>query len=109
MKAYEVLVLARAARDVDSIFAWLTKRSPVGAVRWADAFKQVKLRLAEDPLRFSLIPEKLRFFHDVRDILFKTRKGKLYRAVFAIVGHEVRILRVRRPGQRPIRSRDLRT
>jgi plasmid stabilization system protein ParE len=107
MTGYRVVVLARAARDVQAILTWLKKRSELGAQRWKVALDLAKLRLSEDPLRFPLIPEKLRLRFEVRDVLFKTRKGKFFRAIFTIVGDEVRILRIRRPAQRPIRGRDL--
>jgi plasmid stabilization system protein ParE len=107
MSPYTVVVLPRAARDVDSILAWLGKRSLLGAQRWTKALDSAKLRLSEDPVKFPLIKERIRFPFEVRDVLFKTPKGRRYRAIFTIVGDEVRILRVRRPGQRPIRRRDL--
>jgi plasmid stabilization system protein ParE len=107
MTGYRVVVLTQAARDVQAILAWLKRRSELGAYRWKAAFDLAKLRLSEDPHRFPLIPEKVRVRFDVRDILFKTRKGKFYRAIFTVVGDEVRVLRVRRPAQRPIRGRDL--
>ena len=107
MNSFRVVVLARAARDVDSIVAWLTKRSPPGAQRWLAALDSTKLQLSEDPLRHALIPENIRVPFEVRDALFKTRKGKTYRVIFTVVGTEVRVLRIRRPAQRPIRGRDL--
>jgi plasmid stabilization system protein ParE len=107
MNAYRVVVLRSAERDVDSIIAWLAKRSPLGAQHWAEALEIAKQRLRDDPERFPLIFERVRVSYPVRDILFKTRKGKKYRAIFTIIGDEVRILRVRRPAQRPIRGRDL--
>jgi plasmid stabilization system protein ParE len=107
MNTYRVVVQGRVQRDVDSIIAWLTKRSPVGADRWAAAFESAKSLLAEDPVRYPLIDEKVRVRYVLRDTLFKTPKGKNYRAIFTIVGDEVRILRIRRPAQRPIRGRDL--
>lgn len=35
----------------------------------------------------------------IKQAFFRTRKGRTYRAVFLIVGDEVRVLRVRGPGQ----------
>ena len=39
---------------------------------------------------------------DVRQALFKTRRGRVYRALFFIEGEDVYILRVRGPGQAPV-------
>jgi plasmid stabilization system protein ParE len=107
MSAYRVIVLARADRDVRSIFAWLWSHSPKGAERWLAAFESAKEKLTEDPARLALIPENVRSSHELRHVLFKTRRGRVYRAIFTIDGEEVRVLRVRRPAQRPIRGRDL--
>jgi plasmid stabilization system protein ParE len=107
MSVYRVIVLAKADRDVRSIFAWLWSRSPKGAERWLAALESVKEKLTEDPVRLPLIPENVRSSHELRPMLFKTRRGRVYRAIFTIVGEEVRVLRVRRPAQRPIRGRDL--
>jgi hypothetical protein len=43
----------------------------------------------------------------LKQALFSTRHGHIYRAVFAIVGHQVRILRVRGPGQPPLLDNEL--
>lgn len=107
MSTYRAIVLAKADRDVRSIFAWLWSRSPKGAERWLAAFESAMENLTEDPASLALIPENVRTSHELRHVLFKTRRGRIYRAIFTIVGEEVRILRVRRPAQRPIRGRDL--
>ena len=36
---------------------------------------------------------------EVRQVLFQTRHGRPYRILYAISGDEVRVLRVRGPGQ----------
>jgi hypothetical protein len=45
---------------------------------------------------------------DVRQVLFKTRHGRVYRALFLIEDDHVFILRVRGPGQAPVEPEDLR-
>ena len=77
MSAYRVVVLARADRDVRSIFAWLWSRSPKGAERWLAAFESAKEKLAEGPARLALIPENVRSSHELRHVLFKTRRGRV--------------------------------
>ena len=105
--SYRVVVLARASRDIDSIVGWLVKRSPLGAQRWMAALESAKARLRDDPLSFPLIFERIRVSFEIRDVLFKTPRGKRYRAVFTVVANEVRILRIRRPAQRPLLGRNL--
>lgn len=45
-----------------------------------------------------------RFTDDLRETYFKTRHGRRYRIVFTIIGTEVRVLRIRAPGQRLLRD-----
>jgi plasmid stabilization system protein ParE len=97
-----VHVLARARADVDAIFQWIHERSPAGATSWYAAWLEAADSLATNPLRFGLAAESDQFDYKVRERFFKTRRGRRYRIVFTIVESEVRILRVRGPGQRPL-------
>lgn len=99
-----VNILPRAARDVQSIYAWLCERSPDGALRWWDAFEHAVERVAANPQGPGLAPEDELFSWELRQFLFKTRRGRTYRGVFTIVGDGIRILRVRGPGQPPLEA-----
>jgi len=44
---------------------------------------------------------------DVRQALFKTRRGRVYRVLFFIEGEDVYILRVRGAGQAPVEPDEL--
>ena len=107
MTSYFVNVVAQAERDAEKIFDWLAARSTAGATRWAMALRTAYERLAENPLAFGQAPERVRPPVKIRHILFKTPRGKHYRAVFVIEGDEVRVLRIRRPHQRVMRRRDM--
>lgn len=107
MTAYYVNSLRRARRDAQAIVDWLASRSPKGAERWEEALRKALERLAEDPLACGEAPECVRSPVKLRQILFKTPKGKYYRAVFVVVENEVRVLRIRRPHQRVMRKRDM--
>jgi plasmid stabilization system protein ParE len=100
-------ILARAERDLRTIATWLAKRSPMGSARWVAAFELAKERIKNDPLALNLIDENLRVPYDVRHCFFKTRRGRIYRVIFTVIGNEIRVLRIRRPAQRAIRGRDL--
>lgn len=97
-----VTTLPRAERDAQSIFDWISERTPEGARRWWDALEEATRRVAANPEGFGLAPENDLVACELRQFLFKTRKGRTYRGVFTIVGTEVRILRVRGPGQPPL-------
>lgn len=105
--AYRIVVLAQAKRDIRSIARWLASRSPIGAANWLAALDAALEKLSQNPQGFGIAPERPRVTFDIRQILFKTRRGKRYRAVYLIVDDEVRILRVRRPGHRPLRKREI--
>ncbi len=59
-----------------------------------------RLRTLAGPLPVTHESRKLDL--DVRQILFKTKRGRIYRAVIHLAGVDVYILRIRGPGQAPI-------
>jgi plasmid stabilization system protein ParE len=97
----------RARADVDGIFNWLVGRSVEGAISWYLAFRAAAQRITESPELYSVAPESQSLHRAVRQALFMTRRGRRYRIVFDVSEVEVFILRVRGPGQAPLRSRDL--
>jgi plasmid stabilization system protein ParE len=97
--SFLVRELSKARQDKEHIFRWLYERSPAGAFAWLDAYDSLAERLKQDAATFGLAPESADCEFDVRQALFKTRRGRVYRALFLIEGTEVFILRVRGPGQ----------
>src|SRR5262245_59001885 len=105
---YRVVVYRRARSDVRAIFDWLAERSSSGALRWRQAFDEMIERLETNPLGFARIEEADDLIQrNLRQILFKTRGGRIYRAIFVVLGNHVHVLRVRGPGQPPITDEDL--
>jgi plasmid stabilization system protein ParE len=104
---YRVVVLARARLDVVTIYDWIADRSLEGAQRWLEQFEEATATLETNPFIAPLAPESGSFDIEVRHILFRTRSGRTYRAVFTVVDGEVRLLRVRGPGQPPLQPRDV--
>jgi plasmid stabilization system protein ParE len=86
MTPFYVNVLRKAWRDAQAIVDWLSTRSPAGAMRWEAAFRTALKKLAENPHGCAEAPEQVRPPVKIRHILFKTPKGKQYRAVFVIEG-----------------------
>lgn len=78
------------------------RKSPQGAAAWLQAFEDAATKLAHHPESYAFAPEARQLGRDVRQFLFKTRRGCTYRGVYIIVGDEVLILRVRGPGQPPL-------
>ncbi len=105
--SYRVVVVARARLDVETIYDWIADRSAEGAQRWLDQFEKATGTLATNPFVAPLTPESDRLDIEIRHTVFRTRAGRTYRAVFTVVDDEVRILRVRGPGQPPLRRGDI--
>ncbi len=104
---YSVSILRRARQDVQRIFDWLADRSAQGAESWFESFERSVSALSENPWLAPLAPENDYCDRQIRHVLFRTRRGRTYRALFTVVEKEVRILRVRGPGEPPVRSKEL--
>src|SRR5207249_2810604 len=100
-------ILGRAATDVEDIFNWLVRRSVPGAITWYAAFRGALEQIASSPEGFAEAAESAVLRCQLRQALFKTRRGRVYRIVFRLSDTEIVILRVRGPGQGPLRRRDL--
>ena len=96
---YTVRSLPRAEFDAQSIYDWICERSADGGRSWWQALEETFARLRRNPGSYACAPEAGQGGADVRQILFKTRQGRFYRVLFIVVGTEVRILRIRGPGQ----------
>lgn len=100
---FQVRTLPRAERDATDIFAYISEHSADGALRWWQVFEAAVSALASsNPEACSLAPEDDLTDLTLRQFFFKTRRGRTYRGVFTVVDQEIRILRVRGPGQAPV-------
>lgn len=104
---YRVVVLGRASHDIARIYDGIAQRSAEGARRWLDPFDKAAASLEINPFIAPLALESGSFDMESRSVLFRTRAGRTYRAVFTVVDDEVRILRIRGPGQPPLSPRDV--
>jgi plasmid stabilization system protein ParE len=102
-----VRVLGHAQADIDHIYLWLQQRSPGGAASWYAALFRSLSELGTSRAAHSTAPESTKLSVDLRQMFFKTRRGRTYRLLFVIRDDEIRVLRVRGPGQRPVTRRDL--
>src|SRR2546428_7548008 len=100
-------IVERARSDVDDIFNWLVHRSVQGAISWYLAFRGALEKIASSPESFAEAAESHPLGRPLRQTLFKTRRGRVYRIVFQVSDTEIVLLRVRGPGQSPLRRRDL--
>lgn len=105
--SFQVHELRRAQADVRSIARWLAERSPQGAKAWLRAYDEMVLRLETRASSCGPAYEHDACEFDVRQVLFKTPRGRPYRALFFLDGQDVYILRVRGPGQAPVDPAEL--
>lgn len=105
--SYQVRILARAREDVEAYAAWIAERSPRGAARWVDAFEAALTRLESNPFVAPVASESEELGEEVRNIMFRTRGGRAFRALFVVVEDEVRVLRIRGPGQAPVTREEI--
>ena len=104
---YRVTILRRAWQDVLAIESYISARSKQGAKSWVKSFDKALASLKKDPLREPLAPESEGRPEETRNIMFRTRKGRTYRAIFLVQRDEVRVLHVRGPGQDTLGADDI--
>lgn len=97
--SFRVYELELAKQDVRDIFDWLLARSPDGAAAWLDAYDAAILNLGVRAPAHAKALEAEALGVDLRLVLFNTKHGGVYRAVFRVLDNDVFILRVRGPGQ----------
>jgi len=104
---YALKILPRAEGDFLEMFSYIQERSPDGAVRWRHAFEAGIARLKENPFIYGLAPEDEHFNFELRQLLFKTRYGRTYRAIYRVDENKIIILRICGPGQAPLNSDEM--
>ena len=99
MKKFNAQLLWRAERDVDHILTWLNERSPHGAASWLRTWDRTFAMLESSADEYGLAPENEDHELEIRQIMFRTRKGRDYRALYTIRGNDVYVMHIRAPGQ----------
>lgn len=105
---HSIILLPNAESDVDGILTYLAARSRQGADAWCKAWENVLRELRVRPQSFGLAPESDLYDEEIRHAHFKTRCGRMFRALFAIVDDTVHVLHVRGPGQDVVRPDEIR-
>ena len=95
----EINLTRRAEADLDSILTWLESRSPSGAVVWLKSLEATFEWLEENAASCPLAPENDSFAEEIRERLFKTKRGRYYRLLFTMTARQVQLLHIRGPGQ----------
>lgn len=104
---YKVVLLSRAEQDLREATEYIAERAPATAARWFNEFVTALEKLSKNPERCGLAPESGLFSCRVRQFFYRSKSKYPTRALFTIVGDEVRILMIRRPGQAPVGEKDV--
>ncbi len=89
----------RAKRDIHEILAWIKSRSSKAATTWLAALEKSISHLSEFAPSSATAPEADDLGIDLKQWMFKTRRGNSYRLLFIIRVETVHILAVRGMGQ----------
>jgi plasmid stabilization system protein ParE len=96
---YELVVLRRAEQELNAAADWIAEYSPGAAARWFNSFVHALLSLEKNPQRCGLAPENVASSYELRQLIYRPRQGRSFRAIFTIQGNQVRVLRIRGAGQ----------
>lgn len=103
---YRVVVTAAAKQNLRTAYAWAAEHAPVTAALWLGRFEAELETLTQFPERCQLAPENAFVEPEIRQLIFGKRRSA-FRALFTIVGDEVRVLHVRGAARDLAQPRDL--
>ncbi len=106
--SFEVSLTDGATSDVRAILRWIEERSPAGALSWYRAWQKVLQSLRGRGDKFGVAPESEDHPETIFQVVFKTRRGRPYCALFVIRSRNVFVLHVRGPGQRLLAPDEIR-
>lgn len=104
---YQVRLLPKAKDDFHAMYEYIAKRSPEGADRWVAALESGLEKLKKNPRLCGFAPEDRSFSRGLRQLIFGTRQGLRYRAVYFVEDDQVLVVRLRGPGQPPLRKAEI--
>jgi plasmid stabilization system protein ParE len=96
---YQVIMQRLALADLQEGYDWAARVAPHQAEKWLERFQAALQGLDMNPQRCPLAREGSKVSMELREYLFGKRPN-VYRAIFAVDGSTVRILRIRRAQRR---------
>ena len=82
--SFSVTLTTSAKRDVRSIVGWIQQRSRTGAESWYRRWLEVLDRLSQSGDSLGVAPENEDHEETIRQVIFKTRHGLPYRAIYIV-------------------------
>ena len=105
--SFDVSLTDGAMSDIRGILQWIGSRSRTGAETWYRSWRNVLQAIRDRADQFGVAPESDDHPELIRHALFKTRRGRSYRALFIIRDRNVFVLHIRGPGQDLLRSDEI--
>ena len=100
--SFRVQLTAEALRNQNEMADWIMQRSVAGALAWLDALDRVLRQVSTSPLSFPIAAEDEFSHQELRNALFGTRKGRVFRAIFFVDGDRVIVTHLRGPAQQAL-------
>lgn len=97
--SFRVRLTDAALTDIRDILRWISARSPAGAETWFKRWLEIQRTLENQADTFGIAPESEGHPSRIQQVIFKTRRGLPYRALFTIRDADVFVLHIRGPGQ----------
>jgi len=104
--SFRVEYTLHAQGEIEDSYLWIKERAPQAAEKWRDELIGKVEELADNPLRHPVAPESDKFPREIRQMLFRKRRGQ-FRVFYTIDGKRVVILSVRRSARKPLEGGDL--
>lgn len=95
--------------DIRTILSWIDQRSHAGALAWHRSWQETLRSIREHADQFGTAPESDDHAESIQQAIFKTRRGRPYRALFVIRDRDVYVLHIRGPGQNLLGPDEVRT
>jgi hypothetical protein len=99
--------MPRAKTDIACQVDWLQAATDTGVERWLKSLDVAIEAIRRNPQAYGIAAESAANNVELREKLFGTARGAMYRLLYVISEQEILILRVRGPGQARISSSDL--
>lgn len=97
-----------AVQNQNEIADWIANHSIDGALRWLDALERMLQQIAANPLSCPKAQEDEFCRKELRNALFGTPKGRVFRAVFYVEDDTIIVTHLRGPDQRTLSDDQLR-
>ena len=104
---FRVKLTAEAVRNQNEIADWIAQHSIAGAIRWLDSLSHILAQISSGPLSFAIAAEDEFSHNELRNALFGTRKGRVFRAIFYVEDDTVIVTHLRGPDQKNLSNDEL--